>query len=106
MPTNASHGPSAKDGRSSQSSETLRHAVRIAELVRAAGGRALLVGGAVRDELLGGIPKDADLEVFGLEPARLESAIAAEYPLDLVGRSFGVLKIQHLDIDVFLSSNL
>ena len=44
---------------------------KIAELVRAAGGRALMVGGSVRDLLLGGLAvKDVDLEVFGLEPPR------------------------------------
>ena len=46
----------------------LREAVvRIAEMARAAGGRALLVGGAVRDLLLGtGTVKDVDVEVFGI----------------------------------------
>ena len=34
---------------------------RIAEAVRDAGGRALLVGGLVRDELLGLPSKDSDL---------------------------------------------
>ena len=39
--------------------------------VAAAGGRAWLVGGTVRDCALGLVPGDADLEVFGLEPDRL-----------------------------------
>ena len=38
----------------------------IAEIVREEGGRALLVGGCVRDEILGLDPKDFDLECFGV----------------------------------------
>lgn len=82
----------------------LRDAVLdIARLVRAAGGRALMVGGSVRDLLTGVTAvKDVDLEVFGIEPDALQSVIGARYPYDPCGLSFGVLKIQHLDIDVSL----
>ena len=38
----------------------------IARAAAAAGGRALIVGGWVRDRLLGLAPKDADVEVFGI----------------------------------------
>ena len=41
----------------------------IAGAVDAAGGRALIVGGWVRDRLLGRVAKDLDLEVYGLAPA-------------------------------------
>ena len=52
----------------------LRDAISaIAELSRAAGGRALMVGGAVRDLLLGAKDvKDVDIEVFGIEPQKLQ----------------------------------
>lgn len=82
----------------------LRDAVLdIARLVRAAGGRALMVGGSVRDLLTGVTAvKDVDLEVFGIAPDALQSVIGARYPYDPCGLSFGVLKIQHLDIDVSL----
>ena len=40
--------------------------LRIAELLRNGGGRALLVGGCVRDALLGHKSKDFDIEVYGL----------------------------------------
>ena len=75
----------------------------ISALVSAAGGRALMVGGSVRDLLLG-VPevKDVDLEVFGVAPEALQEIIGAKYPFDACGLSFGVLKIQHLDIDVSL----
>lgn len=75
----------------------------IAARVKAAGGRALMVGGSVRDLLLGEpCVKDVDLEVFGLEPARLARTVGAAYPFDECGASFGVLKIKRLDIDVAL----
>ena len=45
--------------------------LKLAEAVRDAGGRALLVGGCVRDELMATQPTDWDVEVYGIEPARL-----------------------------------
>ncbi len=72
----------------------------ISREVAAAGGRALLVGGSVRDALLGHTAKDLDVEVFGLEPEALKSLLGRHFDLDLVGQSFGVLKIRHLDVDV------
>ena len=72
----------------------------VAELVKRAGGRALLVGGCVRDELLGLEPKDFDIECFGISGQDLQRALEAEFELDLVGISFGVIKLKHLEIDV------
>ena len=72
----------------------------VAELVKKAGGRALLVGGCVRDELLGLEPKDFDIECFGISGQDLQHALEAEFELDLVGISFGVIKLKHLEIDV------
>ncbi len=75
----------------------------IARLVQAAGGRALMVGGAVRDLLFGAKEvKDVDLEVFGLDAERLQSVLAPSFAFDACGLSFGVLKIKHADIDVAL----
>ena len=74
----------------------------VAELVRDAGGRALLVGGCVRDELLGLEPKDFDIECFGIAPDDLQRVLRPRFELDLVGLSFGVIKLHHLDIDVAL----
>ena len=75
----------------------------IARLVRDAGGRALVVGGAVRDMLSGAEKvKDVDVEVFGVEPERLKSILSERFEFDPCGISFGVLKIRHLDIDVSL----
>ena len=75
-------------------------ACEVARLVRTAGGRALLVGGCVRDCLLGGAVKDFDIECFGVEPERLKEVLSTRFELDLVGLSFGVIKLRHLDVDV------
>lgn len=75
---------------------------RIRRKVTAAGGRVLAVGGAVRDALLGRPAHDLDLEVFGLAPDRLRALLGEDFDLDLVGQSFGVIKIRRLPIDVSL----
>ena len=82
----------------------LRAAVEsIAGMAEAAGGRALMVGGAVRDLLSGaGEVKDVDIEVFGIEAERLKDMLSSRFAFDPCGVSFGVLKIKHLDIDVSL----
>jgi len=66
------------------------------------GGSAFLVGGAVRDQLLGveALTKDYDIEVFGVAPDLLVQILSPYYTLDLVGSSFGVVKLKGLPIDV------
>jgi tRNA nucleotidyltransferase (CCA-adding enzyme) len=72
----------------------------IAQTVRARGGRALLVGGCVRDELLGLAPKDYDLEVFGIPGADLRTLLEAFGRVDAVGESFAVYKVAGLDVSL------
>jgi tRNA nucleotidyltransferase (CCA-adding enzyme) len=67
--------------------------ISIARAVRDAGGRALLVGGSVRDELLGLQPKDLDLEVFGLPVDRLRPLLERFGRVETVGESFAVFKV-------------
>lgn len=55
--------------------------------------RAYLVGGCVRDWRLGVPGKDVDIEVFGIDYDALVSALARWGRSDLVGRSFGVVKL-------------
>jgi tRNA nucleotidyltransferase (CCA-adding enzyme) len=55
--------------------------------------RAYLVGGCVRDWLLDRPNKDYDVEVFGIDYADLARALAPWGRTDLVGRSFGVVKL-------------
>ena len=54
--------------------------------------RAYLVGGCVRDSLLGIEHKDFDLEVYGVGYEALERELSAHGKVDLVGKSFGVIK--------------
>jgi len=67
--------------------------------LRSAGGRPRLVGGSVRDWLLGLEPKDFDVEVYGLNYEAMGRALAAFGPTDVVGRSFGVLKARIADAE-------
>jgi tRNA nucleotidyltransferase (CCA-adding enzyme) len=62
--------------------------------LQTAGGRPRLVGGCVRDWLLGLAPKDFDVEVYNLDYEQLGRALSPFGPTDLVGRSFGVLKVR------------
>jgi tRNA nucleotidyltransferase (CCA-adding enzyme) len=61
--------------------------------LRVAGHRAVVVGGAVRDALLGIDPKDFDIEVYGIAYDRLAGLIAQHGRVDLVGKNFGVVKL-------------
>jgi len=84
--------------------ETDQHSLalarRLAEAYRDAGGRALIVGGWVRDRLLGIEAKDLDLEVFGV-PAERVRAIAESFGrVDAVGESFAVFKMGNLDVSL------
>jgi len=77
---------------------------RLAEAILSAGGRAVLVGGAVRDHLLGLPPKDFDIEAYGLSAEALQTALEPVAKVHAVGKSFGVLKtrIAGMEIDVSL----
>jgi tRNA nucleotidyltransferase (CCA-adding enzyme) len=55
--------------------------------------RAWLVGGCVRDALLKLPQKDFDIEVFGVSYEQLAKALARWGKTDLVGQSFGVVKL-------------
>src|SRR6266849_3662310 len=67
-----------------------------------AGGRALLVGGCVRDVLMGTQPKDWDVEVYGVEPARLRQLLDQLGDVNVVGEAFTVYKLG-ADLDVGLT---
>lgn len=62
-------------------------------------GRALLVGGAVRDIFLGRESKDIDIEVHGIALETLEQILKTQGPVSTVGKSFGVLRLHNLDVD-------
>ena len=73
----------------------------LAGAVREAGGRALLVGGCVRDALMGVQPKDWDVEVYGVAPERLREILDRFGPVNVVGEAFTVYKLGS-DLDVSL----
>lgn len=73
----------------------------LAVAVREAGGRAMLNGGCVRDQLMGSIAKDWDVEVYGVEPHRLREILDGIGPVNVVGEAFTVYKIGS-DLDVSL----
>lgn len=72
---------------------------RIVRAIGERGGTALLVGGAVRDLLLGLPIKDLDIEVHGLNIDLLEAVLKNFGPVSVVGKSYGVLRVHGLDID-------
>lgn len=73
---------------------------RIVRELGASGYRALIVGGAVRDALLGLDPKDFDIEVYGITYDQLAQFLSARGRVDLVGKSFGVVKFEGHDFSV------
>jgi len=81
-------------------------ATDVATAVRGAGGRALIVGGWVRDRLRGQPSKDIDLEVFGIPQDKLPALLAPFGRVEAVGQSFPVYKLISQagagDIDVAL----
>jgi tRNA nucleotidyltransferase (CCA-adding enzyme) len=75
--------------------------IALSKAIQAAGGRAFLVGGCVRDALMAAQPKDWDLEVYNLDAARLREVLDQFGPVNVVGESFTVYKLgQHLDVSI------
>ncbi len=73
--------------------------IQLADAVRRSGGRALLVGGCVRDWLMQQQPKDWDVEVYNLAPATLRELLESFGRVDAVGEAFTVYKLG-ADLDV------
>jgi tRNA nucleotidyltransferase (CCA-adding enzyme) len=80
---------------------------RLACWIADRGGRAILVGGAVRDWIIAGSPcidyeysQDIDIEVFGLTLPRLQDLLTSHgIEWDEVGEHFSVLKAHFPDFD-------
>ncbi|NOT47575.1 MAG: HD domain-containing protein [Acidobacteria bacterium] len=75
--------------------------VRLSQLALEARGRAMLVGGCVRDELMGVEPKDWDVEVYGVAPEKLREILDSFGEVNVVGEAFTVYKVGS-DLDVSL----
>lgn len=77
--------------------------LKLCQAVRQAGGRAWLVGGAVRDNLLGINSKDHDVEVHRLEVDDLRTVLKGLGSVNEIGRSFGVFKLKSGDLEIDVS---
>ena len=97
----------------SDEASAFEQAVAIAGAVRDAGGRALVVGGWVRDRLLleartlseprrvdGHHAENIDLEVFGVPADRLRAVLERFGRVEAVGESFQVYKVGGLDVSL------
>ncbi len=69
-------------------------------LIRRAGGRTWLVGGSVRDLVLGRQPRDLDVEVLGLPLGPLHRLLESHFAVQFVGKAFGVFKLHGLPVDI------
>jgi hypothetical protein len=76
----------------------------VVSAIRRAGGTPVVVGGFVRDKMLGLDSKDIDIEVHGIEAEPLIRALKSIGKVDEVGKSFGVLKVKFggEDLDISL----
>jgi tRNA nucleotidyltransferase (CCA-adding enzyme) len=72
--------------------------INLCQAVRQAGGRALLVGGWVRDFVRGLETSDYDLEVFGVEAEKLRELLEQHGRVDAVGEAFTVYKVRLHDV--------
>ena len=79
---------------------SLEVATTIAQRVAGEGGRALIVGGWVRDQLLGRASKDIDVEVYGIPADRLLGILSTIGPVNTVGESFTVYKVADVDVSL------
>jgi tRNA nucleotidyltransferase (CCA-adding enzyme) len=93
-------GGSHQSGEDTVRETELDAAVAIARVVREAGGRALIVGGWVRDRLMGHPSKDIDVEVFGIDAVRLKEILQRFGSVNTVGESFTVYKVGGLDVSI------
>jgi len=75
--------------------------LELSQAVHDQGGRALLVGGCVRDALMSKEPKDWDLEIYGIEPPRLRELLDRFGSVNVAGEAFTVYKLG-ADLDISL----
>jgi tRNA nucleotidyltransferase (CCA-adding enzyme) len=67
--------------------------------IKKAVGISYLVGGSVRDLILGGKGKDIDIEVHKLSLDVLQKILEKFGKVKLVGKQFGVFRVESFDID-------
>jgi len=76
--------------------------LEISRAIRSAGGRAYLVGGLVRDRLLGlgHDARDIDLEVYSLDGVALRTILERFGKVNAVGEAFTVYKVGDIDVSI------
>jgi len=72
------------------------------QAIKEAGGNPLVVGGFIRDWVLGIPSKDIDIEVFGLSVEELITVLEQFGEVEKVGMRFGVIKVHGIDADFSL----
>lgn len=81
-------------------SQTLFTMVKtIAKEIDKKGGTVYLVGGLVRDSFIGEPNHDIDVEIHNISFSEVKHILSAFGEVDLIGSSFGILKIKGIDID-------
>jgi len=72
---------------------------KILNKIKECGGKPFFCGGYVRDHILGIESKDIDIEVFGIKAEELLNILSGFGEVDLVGKSFGVIKLKYNGVD-------
>lgn len=72
----------------------------IATDIQELGGRVFYVGGYCRDTLLNMESKDIDIEVYGINSEKLEKILSKYGNVNLVGKSFGIYKLNNIDFSL------
>lgn len=82
---------------------TLKQLTPLFEAITKAHGKPFVVGGFVRDTLMGLDPKDIDIEVHEMDVFDLIDLLKRFGKVDEVGKSFGVLKLRFKGMDLDIS---
>lgn len=84
-------------------------AVEIGKAVKAKGGRTFYVGGVNRNRFLKKFGyscaesnKDIDLEIYFIDKQTLINILSRFGEIDFVGKSFGIFKLKHSNLDIAL----
>ena len=76
----------------------------VSQVIHDNNGEAYLVGGCIRDALLGKKIKEIDMEVYGITQEKLTNVLATSLSIPLsfnfIGKSFGVIKVSKYPIDI------
>ena len=74
----------------------------LATLFSKNGGNLLLVGGSVRDLLIGISPYELDFEARGLGLEKIKKLLSQKFTCNEVGKAFGILRVKRFPIEIAL----